>query len=140
MISGCCVLVALTSCRKENNPPSVALTESVELTQNEIYEKEFQRFVISEKMSVRDTEFGINKLCNKINKSVDTKEAVRLFDRLGEMAINQCVTETNYYCRQNWYLQLWHVTLNAFEFAQHYRHDSFEDWDRLFKLFKRFKD
>ena len=130
---------SLAAAAEEMSPTFGSTTNANDLLR-ENYEKEFARFVVSSNMTVRDTEFGINKLCNEIDRNADVKEAMLLFDKLGEMAINQYVSETNYYCRQNWYLQLWHVTLDAFCFAQNHRRESFEDWDRLFRFFKRYTD
>ena len=128
----------LTACRRENNPSSVAATERVALTQNEIYEREFLRLVVGSNMTVHATQTDVNKLCNDIDKAVDWQDAVRLFDRLGKMALEQPLVSSNYTRRENHLLKLWYVTLNAFVFAQHHRQESFEDWDRLFLFLKRY--
>ena len=51
----------LTACRRENNPSSVAATERVALTQNEIYEREFLRLVVGSNMTVHATQTDVNK-------------------------------------------------------------------------------
>ena len=110
------------------------------LTKSEAYEREFRRFALGEHMTVDDVEHGVNKVCNEIAKTVDSKEAVRLFDLLGEIALTQTLLNTNYYKRENHLLKLWYMTMNAFVFAQYRRQESFEDWDRLFLFFKRYTD
>ena len=77
----CGVLAALTACRRENNPSSVAATERVALTQNEIYEREFLRLVVGSNMTVHATQTDVNKLCNDIDKAEALRGTVLFADR-----------------------------------------------------------
>ncbi|MCR5750368.1 MAG: hypothetical protein K6G91_00250 [Kiritimatiellae bacterium] len=158
-IACCSSLLLVASCKKaeeipsktagESRPhekvesviqPSCAVETNVVLTKSEAYEREFRRFALGEHMTVDDVEHGVNKVCNEIAKTGDSKEAVRLFDLLGEIALTQTLLNTNYYKRENHLLKLWYMTMNAFVFAQYRRQESFEDWDRLFLFFKRYTD
>ena len=159
LVSGS-LLVLLASCQKAEEPSSIevgvgpkhsevvepgmqmscAVETNVVLTKSEAYEREFRRFALDAKERIDDVEHCINKLCNEIAKTVDEKEAIRLFDILSDMAITQRVSETDYYYRQISYRQLWYTIMNGFVFAQYRRQESFEDWDRLFLFFKRYTD
>ena len=141
-LTGLVLSALFTACSKREEPVAeVAPVETErELSQAEKYEAEFKRLVVSSNMTVRATEMSVNKLCREIDRLPDKQEALRLFDRLGELAIEQQVTETNLYFRQNWFQQLWYVTLDAFGFAQLHRQESFKDWDRLFRFFKKYTD
>ena len=155
----CSSLLLVASCKKaeeipsktagESRPPvkvesviqtSCAAETNVVLTKSEAYEREFRRFALDAKDRIDDVEHCINKLCNEIIKTVDEKEAVRLFDILGNMAITQHITDNDYHCRENSFRHLWYIEMNAFVFAQYRRQESFEDWDRLFLFFKRYTD
>ena len=115
-LTGLVLSALFTACSKREEPVAeVAPVETErELSQAEKYEAEFKRLVVSSNMTVRATEMSVNKLCREIDRLPDKQEALRLFDRLGELAIEQQVTETNLYFRQNWFQQLWYVTLDAF--------------------------
>ena len=155
----CSSLLLVASCKKaEEIPPKTAEesrpAEKVEsviqtscvaetnvvLTKSEVYEREFRRFALDAKERVDDVQHCINKLCNEIIKTVDEKEAVRLFDILGDMAITQHITDNDYRYRESSFRHLWYIAMNAFVFAQYRRQESFEDWDRLFLFFKRYTD
>ena len=155
----CSSLLLVASCKKAEEIPSKTAGESrpaekgesgiqtpcaaetnVVLTKSEAYEREFRRFALGEHMTVDVVEHGINKVCNEIAKTLDEREAVRLFDLLGEIARTQTLLNTSYYKRENHLLKLWHLSMNAFVFAQYRRQESFEDWDRLFLFFKRYTD
>ena len=155
----CSLLGCIASCTKTDEMPANTPGESrpaekgesgiqtpcaaetnVVLTKSEAYEREFRRFALDAPTPVDDLEGEINRLCNKIIKTVDEKEAVRLFDVLGNMAITQQISDKDYHYRHNSFRQLWCIAMNAFVFAQYRRQESFEDWDRLFLFFKRYTD
>ena len=138
--AGICLSVALifTSCRRAEVVLSATPIEAGAQSTNDTLTTEFRRLVVSSNMTVVATESAANKLCRKISELPDKKEAVRMYDQLLEMAIDQYVSETNYNFRQNWYCQLWFVAMNSFMFAQGMRDDPFEGWNRLLRFFGKY--
>ena len=147
VLAGFCVIVS--ACRNDEDVPTCVKDEGrqhvgaeydVGLSQSESCEAEFHRIVLGKAMTVDDIETKVNDLCNMLVKTVDEPHAVRLLDRLCDMALRQPLDSSNYTKRQDHLLKLWHVTLNAFVFAQSHRQESFGEWDRLFKFFNRYTD
>ena len=145
MISGLLAIAFATSCRKSEVDGVVLEEEKNALSPMEMYEEEFRRLVAGSNVTVSTTRIATDSLCNEIDSQKNRDEAIRLFDQLGEMALTQPLVSSNqyhghmyFYKRQNQLLKLWYVTLDAFCFAQSHRQESFKDWDRLFRFFKRY--
>lgn len=146
-ITTLCFLALATSCRKEDGKATCTIVESRESTQTEKYEAEIERIVVGSNMTVFAIGMASNKICNEIDKTVDDQEAMMLFDKMCDLALKQSIDapasydlHSSFNWRQNYLLQLWYVTLDAFCFAQGHRQGSFEGWDRLFLFFKRYTD
>ena len=138
LVLGMCGIALATSCRKSEVGHIALEEEKKSLSPMEAYEGEFRRLVAGSGMSLSDTRSAVSDLCVKIDNMEDKELVVRLFDRLGELALEQRVSETNYTSRSVCYLQLSHIATEAFYYAQEYRQESFEDWDRLFRFFKKY--
>ena len=139
MISGLLAIAFATSCRKSEVDGVVLEEEKKALSPMEMYEKEFRRLVAGTGISLSDARSAVGNLCVEIDKMEDNELAVRLFDRLGELALAQQISETNYTSRSVCYLQLCHIAINAFYYAQKRRQESFKDWDKLFRFFKKYR-
>ena len=146
-VAALCLFAFATSCRKEGSPPPGVGSENHAPTQRERYEAEIERIVAGSNMTVFATGMASNRICNEIDKEVDAQEAILLFDKMCDLALKQPIDAPSFYnlhssfnWRQNYLLQLWYVTLDAFCFAQNHRQESFENWNRLFSFFKRYTD
>ena len=146
-VAALCLFAFATSCRKEGVEPPGVVSENHAPTQRERYEAEIERIVAGSNMTVFATEVASNRLCNEIDKALNDQEAILLFDKMCDLALKQPIDAPSFYnlhssfnWRQNYLLQLWYVTLDAFCFAQNHRQESFEDWNRLFSFFKRYTD
>ena len=122
-------------CVAVKNGPSV-----IEMSQDERYNAEFDRLVVSSNLTVVATERQTGVLCEEISKLPDREYALRLYDRFLDMAIAQEVTETNLYFRAVWYEQLFYVGSEAFYRGQSMRKDSFERWKRFFSFLEKYTD
>jgi len=146
-VAALCVFALVTSCRKEEGKDLGVVVENRKPTQRERYEAEIERIVVGSNMTVFAIAMASNKICNEIDKTVGDQEAMRLFDKMCDLALKQPIdapssynVHSSYNWRQCYLLQLWYVTLDAFCFAQSHRQESFEGWDRLFSFFKRYTD
>ena len=146
-VAALCLFAVATSCRKEGGKSPGVVSGHHVPTQRERYEAEIERIVVGSNMTVFATEMAANRICNEIDKAVDEQEAILLFDKMCDLALKKPIDapasynlHSSFNWRLNYLLQLWHVTLDAFCFAQNHRQESFADWDRLFMFFKRCTD
>ena len=142
-----CILALVTSCRKEEGTSPGVVMENHKPTQREMFKAEIERLVACSNMPMHEMMGAAGRLCGRICKTVDVREAELLLDEMCDMALKQPIDAPASYdehysfnWRQNYLWQLWYVSLCAFDCAQQHRQESFESWDRLFKFFRRYTD
>ena len=145
-----CIVLAMTSCSKGNgdaknvggeNPTGVVVVTGTprEVTTVERLEGECRRLV-AEAGRIKGWTWSVScDLCNEICK-LPKEEALSLLDRLLEMAIECPVTNANSSAILGKHKDLFEIVLCSFIASQGLRENSFEEWDKVFRFFKKYTD
>lgn len=117
----------------------VAVAAQKELTQLERLESESRRLVAGAGRIKRWMWGASCDLCNEICK-LPKEEALPLLDRLIEMALEQPVTNANKSAILGKHEDLFQIVLCSFIASQGLRENSFKEWDKVFRFFKKHTD
>ena len=150
-----CIALTLTACSNKNDvelkinngdvvrqcPTGVVVAVETprELTHVERLEAESRHLVSEAGRTKGDAWSASCNLCNEICK-LPKEEALPLLDRLLEMAIVQPVTNANKSATLARHEDLFQIVLCSFISSQGLRANSFEEWDKVFRFFKKYTD
>ncbi len=158
MYTAClCIAWTMTSCNKgsdvdkdganeivgSENPTGVVVVAEAprELTKVELLGEECKRLVIGTepKRGEKSSFHALNNLCKEI-RELPKEDALQLFDKWIDMAVEQPLTNANYSARYTVLEQSFHVVLFAFLSSLNMRESPFEHWDKVFCFYAKCTD